>query len=718
MSNAVELTLGDDGILVATMDLPGRPMNVVNDALMEGIAAAVTRLAEPAVKGLILTSAKADFCAGGDLDRMSRWTTPEEPFAAANAMKAVLRQLELQGKPVVAALNGHTLGGGLEIALACHARIALAEPRLKIGQPEVKLGLLPGGGGTVRLPRLVGIQQALQIMGEGNDISPDKALGMGLITATARDHDELMAQARAWINANPKARQPWDLPKFRFPGGDSRSPAIAQLFSVAPSVASAKSWGNYPAIQHILSAVFEGGLLGFDQASVVESRYFAACAMSQQSKNIINTLWYQLNAIKKGASRPAGVAPSKVQKLGILGAGMMGAGIAHVSAKAGIEVVLLDTTAEAAERGKLQSQALLDKAVKKGRSTAEKRDALLARITPTTRYEALQGCDLVIEAVFEDRIIKASVTKLAEAQLTAATVFASNTSTLPITGLAQASARPSQFIGLHFFSPVDRMPLVEIIVGRQTDDTTLARAFDYVLQIGKTPIVVNDSRGFYTSRVFGTYVMEGITMLKEGVHPRSIEVAGLQAGMPMPPLALMDEVSLSLSLHVAEQTKKDLAAASSGAGQAYTEHPGMAVVRQLCEIGRVGKKVGKGFYDWGLSSESSSKVLWPELTQHFPVAATQPPQQELIDRLLFAQANEAARCFEEGVLRSVADANVGSIFGWGFAPFHGGALQFVNAMGAAAFVKRSQELAQKFGPRFAPATVVVQQARSGGRFTD
>ena len=333
--------------------------------------------------------------------------------------------------------------------------------------------------------------------------------------------------------------------------------------------------------------------MDFDSASVVESRYFAACVMSQESKNIINTLWYQLNAIKKGASRPSGVPASQVKKLGILGAGMMGAGIAYVSAKVGLEVVLLDTSLEAAERGKAYSQGLLDKAVKKGRSTPEKRDALLARITPTTRYAALQGCDLVIEAVFEDRAIKADVTRQAEAQLATTSVFASNTSTLPITGLAQASVRPAQFIGLHFFSPVDKMPLVEIIVGKDTDNTTLARAFDYVLQIGKTPIVVNDSRGFYTSRVFGTYVMEGIAMLKEGVHPRSIEVAGLQAGMPMPPLALQDEVSLSLGMHVADQAKKDLAAE----GKPYAEHPGMPVVRQLCELGRVGKKVGKGFYD-------------------------------------------------------------------------------------------------------------------------
>ena len=712
MNQAITLSVGEDGIAVAIMNLAGRPMNVVNDELMLGLAGAVERLAEPAIKGLVLTSAKSDFCAGGDLDRMSKWARPEEPFEASMQMKAVLRRMEQQGKPVVAAINGHALGGGLELALACHARIVLADPKLKLGQPEVKLGLLPGGGGTVRLPRLVGIQQALQIMGEGADISPQKAQGMGLVTELAASPEALMSQARAWCLAHPKAQQPWDEPKFRFPGGDSRSPAVAKIFAIAPAIASAKSYGNYPAVQHIMSSVFEGGLLDFESASVVESRYFAACAMSAESRNMIGTLWYQLNAIKKGASRPEGVARSKVSKLGILGAGMMGAGIAYVSAKVGIEVVLLDSSLEAAERGKAYSAGLLDKAVKKGRSTPEQRDALLARITATHDFAHLSGCDLVIEAVFEDRAVKADVTKRAEAVLGAGAVFASNTSTLPITGLAQASTRPAQFIGLHFFSPVDKMPLVEIIVGEKTSPQTLAKGFDYVLQIGKTPIVVNDSRGFYTSRVFGTYVMEGVTMLKEGVHPRSIEVAGLQAGMPMPPLALKDEVSLSLSLHVADQTKKDMAAALSTGGKPYVEHPGTSVVRALCEIGRVGKKVGKGFYDWS----DNGKTLWPELTQLYPVAATQPDQRELIDRLMFAQANEAARCFEEGVLRSVADANIGSIFGWGFAPFQGGALQYINAMGAQTFVERARELAARYGARFEPAQIVVKQAAEGGRF--
>jgi 3-hydroxyacyl-CoA dehydrogenase/enoyl-CoA hydratase/3-hydroxybutyryl-CoA epimerase len=397
--------------------------------------------------------------------------------------------------------------------------------------------------------------------------------------------------------------------------------------------------------------------------------------------------------------------------VGILGAGMMGAGIAYVSAKAGIDVVLLDTTQENAEKGKAYSAGLLDNALARGKTTQDKRDALLARILPTTRYDDLQGCDLVVEAVFEDRAIKADCTTLAEAVIGEDAVFASNTSTLPITGLARVSRRPAHFIGLHFFSPVDKMPLVEIIVGEKTSDETLARSFDYVLQIGKTPIVVNDSRGFYTSRVFATYVMEGMAMLAEGVHPRSIEVAGLKAGMPMPPLALQDEVSLGLSLHVTDQTRRDLEAE----GKAYPPHPAEAVLRKVGrDLGRVGKKAGKGFYDY----QGKEKSLWPELTALYPPRADQPAQQELVDRLMFIQANEAARCFEENVVRSVADTNVGSIFGWGFAPHHGGALQFINAMGAQRFVQRARELAAQYGARFEPAAIVVELARAGGRFED
>ena len=713
--NALKLTVDADGIATATMDSPGRSMNVLDDKLAAGLAALVDRLeTDASIKGLVLASGKKDFLAGADIDRLRALSSAREAFDESMRFKKALRRLELCGKPAVAAINGKCLGGGLEIALACHHRIVLDDPnsdgKARLGLPEVKLGLLPGGGGTQRLPRLVGMQQALQWMGEGTDVRAAQALKSGLVGALATSADDLHAQARAWILANPAPKQPWDLPKFRYPGGDSRSPAMAQLFSVAPSMVSARSFGNYPALTHILSCVFEGGLVGIDAGLEIESRYFAACAMSQESRNLIGTLWYQLQAIERGASRPAGFAPRQVRRLGILGAGMMGAGIAYVAARAGIEVMLLDTSPDSAVKGRQYSQDLLDKAVRKGRSTPEQRDATLARITPTVRHEELAGCDLVVEAVFEDRAVKADVTRRTEALLAPDAVFASNTSTLPITSLAEASVRPAQFIGLHFFSPVDKMPLVEIIMGKQTDDATLALAFDFVRQIGKTPIVVNDSRGFYTSRVFATYVMEGLALLKEGVHPRHIEAAGLQAGMPMPPLALQDEVSLTLALHVADQTRKDLAAE----GKAYVEHPGESVLRQMCELGRIGRKAKLGFYDW----TDTGRGLWPGLAEMFPVAAPQPTQRELIDRLLFAQANEAARCVEEGVLRSVADANVGSIFGWGFAPFHGGALQFINAMGARRFVERARELAAAHGERFAPANVVVNLAETDGVFSD
>ncbi|HEX5685489.1 MAG TPA: 3-hydroxyacyl-CoA dehydrogenase NAD-binding domain-containing protein [Ideonella sp.] len=711
----IAIDKGADGVVLATMDLAGKPMNVIDAEMATALAGLVEALeSDASITGLILASGKKDFFAGADVDHLWSIDTAEQAFEESMHFKSWLRRLEQAGKPVVAAIHGRCLGGGLEIALACHHRIVLDDGKARLGLPEVKLGLLPGGGGTQRMPRLVGMQQALQWMGEGTEVRAAQALSSGLVHALAKTPEQMLAQARAWIAANPKPQQPWDAPKFRYPGGDSRSPAVAQLLAIAPSMASAKSWGNYPALTHIMSSVFEGGLVDFDNALAIESRYFAACVVSPESRNLIGTLWYQLNAIKKGASRPAGPAPSKVKKLGILGAGMMGAGIAYVSAKAGIEVVLLDTTQANADKGKAHSQGLLDKAVKKGGRTPEQRDAMLARITPTTDYAALKDCQLVIEAVFEDRAIKAEVTKLAEAQLSPKAVFASNTSTLPITGLAKASERPANFIGLHFFSPVDKMPLVEIIVGEQTSDETLAKGFDFVRQIGQTPIVVNDSRGFYTSRVFATYVMEGLAMLKEGVHPRSIEVAGLQAGMPMPPLALQDEVSLSLGVHVADQTRKDMAAE----GQPYEAHPGESVLRQLCEIGRVGKKAGQGFYDWPAEGDKGDKRLWPGLKTMFPPAAEQPAQHEMIERLLYAQANEAARCLEEGVLRSVADGNVGSILGWGFAPFFGGALQFINTVGPAHFVARSRELAAAHGKRFKPAKLVVELAKKGERLEE
>ncbi|PKG87985.1 3-hydroxyacyl-CoA dehydrogenase [Psychrobacter sp. Sarcosine-02u-2] len=707
----------DNGIITVTIDQTERKMNVIGEGFNEAFATITdTFINDQDAKGLILTSGKSTFVVGADIDQLTTIETAEQAFDLVEDLKTSLRKLETSGKPVVAAITGTALGGGLELALACHYRIAIDSPKTssttKLGLPEVKLGLLPGGGGTQRLPRLIGIQKALELMTQGKELRPQQALEIGFIDDVAHDDDELISKAKAWINDNPKAQQPWDKKGFKIPGGDSNHPKMVQVFSMAPAMANQKSHGNYPAITHILSSVFEGCLTDIDNGLKIESRFFVACVLSDVSKNMINSLWKQLNSIKKGQSRPQGFERSKVSKVGILGAGMMGAGIAYVSAKAGMEVVLLDTAIEGAEKGKSYSTKLLDKAISRGRSTKDKKQALLDLIKTTTFYDDLEGCDLIIEAVFEDIDIKAECTRQSEAVIPETAFYASNTSTLPITELAKASKRPNQFIGLHFFSPVDKMPLVEIIVGEKTDDATLATGFDYVGQIGKTPIVVNDSRGFYTSRVFGTYVSEGIAMLAEGVHPRSIEVAGMKSGMPMPPLALQDEVSLSLSLHVMEQTKK----AMEAEGKTFTPHPAMSVVEKMVkEFGREGKKVSKGFYDY---PENGEKHLWSDLTELYQTTDEQPSQQDLVDRLLYVQANETAKCYEENVVRTVADANIGSIFGWGFAPNQGGTLQFINSVGVDKFVARSRELAQKYGARFEPAQILVAMAAKGEVFSD
>ena len=702
----------DDNIVILTIQ-QARKMNVLDEHFSDDLEKiAQSFIEDKDSKGLIITSDKDSFIVGADIEQFANIQSPKQAFDFVEHFKKVLRSLETCGKPVVAALTGTALGGGLEVALGCHYRIAVDQPNAKYGLPEVKLGLLPGGGGTQRLMRLVGMQKALEVMTQGTKLTTQAAHQLGIIDAVVTDKTSLIEQAKQWIHEHPTAQQPWDAKGFKIPQGNALTPQNAQMLSIAPAMANQKSHGNYPAITHILSCVFEGSLVDIDTGLALESRYFVACAMSQVSKNMIGTLWHQLNSINKGQSRPKSIPPYQTKKVGVLGAGMMGAGIAYVSAKAGIDVVLLDTTMENADKGKTYSENLLNKAIAKGRSNDSKKQSLLDKIQTTTDYADLADCDLVIEAVFEDRDIKAKCTQQTEAVTASDAIFASNTSTLPITGLAKASGRPKQFIGLHFFSPVDKMPLVEIIMGEQTDETTLAKAFDYVLQIGKTPIVVNDSRGFYTSRVFATYITEGSAMLSEGVHPRLIEVAGIKSGMPVGPLALQDEVSLGLMLHINEQTKKDL----QKEGKEMPHHPADSVVELMGKThGRLGKKVGKGFYDY---PEGGEKQLWPGLLNLFPVADTQPTQQELIDRFMFIQANETARCYEENVINSIADANIGSIFGWGFAPHHGGTLQFINAYGVDNFVARSQQLAERYGERFTPAQVLVAMAKAHKEFVN
>ncbi|KIX65799.1 3-hydroxyacyl-CoA dehydrogenase NAD-binding domain-containing protein [Burkholderia pseudomallei] len=705
----IDYTLDDDGIATLSWNLPARSQNVLNGESCEAFFAAAARaLQDAAVKGMLVTSAKPDFIAGGDLEWLQASDSAETLFARTCELHRALRALETGGKPVAIAMPGSALGGGLEIALAGHYRVAADNPKARFGLPEVTLGLLPGGGGTQRLPRLVGVQASLPLLLEGKRLKAADALAAGILHAVVPAGEEIAA-ARAWLldASRRTATQPWDAKGFRIPGGALTHPSVQQVFMAANALARQKTYGNYPAVASILSCVYEGLLTDLDTGLKTEARYFVKAVLSPEAKAMIRTLFFGMNEANKLAARPAGVPTQRYRKVGVLGAGMMGAGIAYVSAKAGLDVVLIDTGEEAAARGKDYSRKLVDKQVQRGRLAREKADALLAKIVPTTDFARLDGAQLVIEAVFEDRAIKADVTRRSEAVLAPDALFASNTSTLPITGLAQASARPANFIGLHFFSPVDKMPLVEVIVGRDTSEATLARALDYVKTIGMTPIVVNDSRGFYTSRVFSTYVLEGLAMLAEGVAPALIENAGLLAGMPVGPLALTDEVSSELIHKITRQTRADL-------GDAYVARPGEDVAARMVELGRLGRKAGLGYYDYPASG--GKKALWPGLAQEFPLAAEQPDVAALIERLVTAQAVETARCLEERVLTTARDADVGAILGWGFPAFRGGPASYIHGVGVDAFVATCDRLAARHGARFAAPALLREMAAQGRSF--
>ncbi|MDR7022541.1 3-hydroxyacyl-CoA dehydrogenase NAD-binding domain-containing protein [Pseudomonas peli] len=714
MTDAIRYEKGQDNIVVLTMDMPGQSANTMNAVYREAMGKIVDRLEaeKDSIAGVILTSAKKTFFAGGDLNELIKVTKADAPafYQMILNIKGQLRRLECLGKPVVAAINGAALGGGWEIALACHHRIALNNSSIQLGLPEVTLGLLPGGGGVVRMVRILGLEKALPYLAEGKKVRPDAALKAGLIHELASDSDDLLAKARAFIVANPTAVQPWDVKGYKIPGGTPSSPNVAQMLAIAPSVLRDKTKGCFPAPEKIMCAAVEGAQVDFDTAQIIEARYFTELTTGQVAKNMIGTFWFQLNEINAGGSRPQGFEPYVTKKVGVLGAGMMGAGIAYVSAVTGIEVVLKDISIEAAEKGKDYSAKLLEKKVGRGQMSAEKRDGILARIKPTVSDADFEGCDLIIEAVFEDRDLKANVTAAAERAALADAVIASNTSTLPITGLATAVQKQDKFIGLHFFSPVDKMPLVEIIKGEHTSDETLARGFDYVMQIKKTPIVVNDSRGFFTSRVFGTFTNEGLAMLGEGVSAAMIENEARKAGMPVGPLAISDEVSMSLMNHIRQQTIKDLAAE----GKQIPEHPAFAVIdMMLNEYKRPGKAAGAGFYDYPAGGK---KHLWLELKARFEKRDAQISQIDVRDRILFIQAIETVRCVEEGVLKSVADANIGSIFGIGFAAWTGGALQFINQYGVKDFVARAQYLAEQYGERFLPPALLLEKAAKNESF--
>ncbi|MEQ3633388.1 3-hydroxyacyl-CoA dehydrogenase NAD-binding domain-containing protein [Thalassolituus sp.] len=705
--------IDDQGIVVLTWNDQSAPVNSLAQAAVAGFAEVLeSLLVNDAVKGVVLTSGKSDFIVGANLHEIQ--TMPQDPATIMGFIRklhVLMRRMETAGKPVVAALNGTALGGGMEIALACHQRIAADNSKARFGFPEVNLGLLPGGGGTQRLARLLGIQAAMPWLLQATQAKPAEALAAGLIHAVV-PADQLISAAKEWALNNPKAIQPWDDKKFRLPGGEVQSAKAAQAFMGAEAMLRKKTQGNYLAPQAILQTLFEGCQLPIDAALEIEAKYFTELLLSDQAKAMIRTFFVALQDANKLKNRPKDVEKKQFKKVGILGAGMMGAGIAYSSTLSGMDVVLLDTKQEAADRGKAYSEGILKKRVTRGKMTQEKADAQLGRILATTDFNDLAGCDLVIEAVFEDRTIKADVTAKAEAVIGSDAIFASNTSTLPITGLAQASQRPEQFIGLHFFSPVDKMPLVEIIMGEQTSQHTLAWALDYVQQLRKTPIVVNDSRGFYTSRVFSTYVMEGMALLKEGVAPALIENAGKKAGMPVGPLALSDEVTLELMNRIGTQTRKDL-------GDAYVAHPADEVVKYMVEeADRIGKRTGKGFYDYPATDDKTAKkMLWSGLAERFPLAVTQPDADYVVKRLLHVQAVETLRCVSEGVITRAHEVDIGSIFGWGFAPHTGGTISYVETIiGMDRFIAEANELADAVGERYRVPANVIEKAAAGSSF--
>lgn len=698
----------ETGVATIWMQMDGRA-NKVNPAFGEGLAATFDEvIALDGLTGIILASAHKDFCVGADLDFVYRTRDAATFVEQVGELHTLMRRVETCGKPVVAALTGSALGGGFEIALACHHRIALADPRIKLGLPEVSLGVIPGGGGTQRLPRLVGVQPALEMIAQGQMLRPDKALAKGYIDAVADDPAALMQAAARWIASNPTAKQPWDQPKHRYPGGHPHGPQGQQVFYGGAAMLTKKTAGVFHAPEAAVKAVYEGTLLDFESALQVEARYFASLVVGDQAKDMIRTFWYHKTAVDKQTGLPR-TDDDRITKIGILGAGMMGAGLAFISAKAGYDVVLKDIGQDALDRG----LAHVDAQVKKLRHLdADQKGALRAKIKGTLALEDLRGCDLIIEAVFEDIDLKHRVIRETEALLGDDAIFASNTSALPITDLATASARPQNFIGLHYFSPVEKMPLLEVITGEATSEDTLARSLAFARAIKKTAIVVGDGYGFYTTRFFSAYILEGAQLVAEGHDPLLVERAGKAMGMVVPPLKVFDEVTLSLAVHGAEMAKK------------YTDTPetdGMRLARAMVERGRKGKSSGEGFYDYATQPRrlwSGLRALASEVTGNAPLAADDPVDAvaELGDRLMLVQALEAAHCMENGVLKNARDAEIGAIFGVGFAPQTGGPLAWIDREGAAEVVARLDALVETHGDRYAPPALLRKMAENGERF--
>ncbi|AQR60745.1 3-hydroxyacyl-CoA dehydrogenase [Brevundimonas sp. LM2] len=704
-----------DGIALITFDVPGRSMNTLTGQVMDELPQLVERIkTDDAIKGAVITSGKASgFCAGADLGDMASGLLSgsgdlQAAYDAGWKMNGALRALETCGKPVAAAINGLALGGGLEVTLACHYRVVGDSPKIQLGLPEIKVGLFPGGGGTQRLTRLIGVQAAMTAMSAGSSWRPNDAKGAGVVHEVVPAGTEVEA-AKAWIKGGGKAVQPWDDKSFKLPGGGPYHPAGIQNFLVGNAMIRKQSYGNYPAVLNLMKAVYEGTQVPMDAALRIETRYFIKTLMTPEAQGMIRSLFLSKQELDKGAVRPVGIPQSDPQKVTVIGAGMMGAGIAYVQALAGIQTILIDRDQDAADKGKAHVEELLKKRLSRGQLTQDKYDALLASVVATTDYDQIKGSDLVIEAVFENREIKADVTRRAEAQLEPGAVFGSNTSTLPITGLSEASVRPEDFIGIHFFSPVDKMMLVEIILGEKTGPAAIAKALDYIIKIKKTPIVVNDGRGFYTSRCFSTYVAEGLAMLQEGYAPALIDNLGRMTGMPRGPLEMHDDVALDLSVKIAKQTAEDL-------GDAYVPLAGAEIVRKMVEdLGRYGRKNGKGFYDY----DTKPKTLWAGLSDLAAVTINDSTPELIEDqkrRLLYRQAVEVARCWEEGVIDDPREADVGAILAWGFAPWTGGPITMIDQIGLKAFVEQADVYAERYGDRFQVPQLLRDMAARGETF--
>jgi 3-hydroxyacyl-CoA dehydrogenase/enoyl-CoA hydratase/3-hydroxybutyryl-CoA epimerase len=712
-----------DGIATLTWDMPGRSMNVITPDVMQELDQVVDKVAsDEAIKGCVIVSGKEAFSGGADLTMLQglrdlyvklakeqgEQVAMQRFFDESRKLSLLYRKLETCGKPFAAAIHGVCLGGAFELALSCQLRVVSDDASTRVGLPEIKVGLFPGAGGTQRVARLMQTGDALQMMFKGDQIKALPARNSGLVHAVL-PRDQIVAAAKEWLKANPQAKQPWEDPKFKLPSNKVHSPAGMQIWPPASAIYRRETNDNYPAARAILSAVYEGLQLPMDLALKVESRYFAKILRTKEAASMIRSLFVSMQELNKGARRPADVPASKLKKVGVIGAGFMGAGIAYVSANAGIEVVLVDRDLEAAEKGKAYSHKLVTDQITKGRAKTADRDALLGRIKASADYADLKGCDLIVEAVFEDPKVKAEVIAKVEAVVGPKTIFGSNTSTLPITGLASHSERPKNFIGIHFFSPVEKMLLVEIIMAKKTGKKALAMALDFVRAIRKTPIVVNDTRGFYANRCVGNYIREGHLMLMEGVPPAMIEAAGKQAGMPVGPLSLNDEVAVDLAYKVLKATKAQL-------GEGAVDPAQEKLLTEMVEKhGRLGRKNRKGFYDY---PEAGSKRLWPGLAE-MTKNRLEPElvdMQELQHRLLVTQALEAAKTYEEGVVTDPREADVGSIIGFGFAPYSGGTLSFIDNMGAAAFVKLCESLAKKHGERFKPNRLLKRMAKTGETF--